>query len=132
MALVTIYYGAFLTVLGVVGFIASGLKAPTALIPLAFGLLILYLGVLAYRDIMRKAAMHAAAILSLLAVLGNLAALADLPALLNGVAVLRPLAVVLRSCMALASLVYLGLSIKSFVDARRKRPPQPGAGQFST
>jgi hypothetical protein len=54
-------------------------------------------------------------------VLGTASALLQLPALLSNTGVPRRPAVVARIGMALILLVYLGFSVKSFVDARVRR-----------
>ncbi|MBV8203231.1 MAG: hypothetical protein JOZ15_21665, partial [Acidobacteria bacterium] len=72
MAYVTIGFGLALSALGIAGYVASNGVSPTALIPLAFGLLLIVCGVLARREALLKHAMHAAAVLGLLGFLGTL------------------------------------------------------------
>src|SRR5215467_9296051 len=66
MANVTIGFGLVLAALGVGGYVATGRTSLTALIPLAFGLVLVVCGALARREALRKHAMHAAAVLGLL------------------------------------------------------------------
>jgi hypothetical protein len=65
--------------------------------------------------------MHVAALLALVGVLGTASALLQLPALVSNASMPRRPAVVARIGMALILLVYLGFSVKSFVDARVRR-----------
>ena len=65
MALTTIVLGAFLSLVGVVGFVATGLEHFTALIPAGFGIAFLVLGVLARQDKLRMHVMHLAVLFGL-------------------------------------------------------------------
>jgi hypothetical protein len=93
----------------------------TALIPAAFGLLLVVFGALALDDKRRKLAMHIAVTVGLLGFLGTVSGLFQLPALLSGGAVQRPGAVISKSIMAVLMAVYVAMCVKSFIDARRKR-----------
>src|SRR5262249_10980114 len=93
----------------------------TALIPAAFGLLLVIFGALARDDKRRKMAMHIAVGVGLVGFLGTFAGLLKLYTLLAGGDVMRPKAVVAQSIMAVLMLIYVGLCVKSFIDARRKR-----------
>jgi hypothetical protein len=127
MPLMTIIYAALLIILGVGGYFATGQTSITAMIPAFFGFIVLITGLVALRDNLRKHAMHVAAILSLLAVIGSFSGLTKVPALLGGGDLERPEAVASQAIMALLSLAFLLLCIKSFMDARRSRSTQAAA-----
>ena len=95
--------------------------SPTALIPAAFGLLLIVFGVLAKDEKRRKMAMHIAVTVGLLGFLGTITGLLKLFTMLAGGEVARPTAVVAQSIMAILMLVYVGMCVKSFIDARRRR-----------
>jgi hypothetical protein len=121
MANVTIGFGLALAALGLGGYLATGQTSLTALIPLAFGLLLLVCGVLARREPLRKHAMHAAAVLGLLGFLGPLRVFPQMLALLGGGAVPHRAAVLDQLLMLIVCGVFLALCIRSFVAARRAR-----------
>ena len=121
MATTTIGFGVVLIVLGLGGYFATDMVSLTALIPAAFGLLLVVFGALALDDKRRKLAMHIAVTVGLLGFLGTVSGLFQLPTLLSGGAVQRPGAVVSKSIMAVLMAVYVGMCVKSFIDARRRR-----------
>lgn len=121
MANVTIGFGLALAALGIGGYVATGRTSLTALIPLAFGLLLLVCGALARQEARRKHAMHAAAVLGLLGFLGPLRVLPGMVALLRGAFVPHRAAVVDQLAMMVVCGVFLALCIRSFVAARRAR-----------
>lgn len=121
MATTTIGFGIVLIVLGLVSYFGTDMVSPTALIPSAFGLLLIILGALARDEKRRKMAMHIAVAVGLVGFLGTVAGLLKLYTMLAGGEVARPKAVVAQSIMALLLLVYVGMCVKSFIDARRKR-----------
>ena len=110
--------GLLLVLTGIGGFAAF--RSPTALIPVAFGVLLAACGLLARKESLRKHAMHAAAAVALLGFVPSVPGLLGIPALLAGEAA-RPAAVVLRSVMALLCLGFLTVAVRSFVAARRAR-----------
>jgi len=118
---ITIAFGIALCVLGEAGYWLTGAKSPTALIPVAFGVLLMVCGILGRKESRLKHAMHAAAILGVLGFLGSAPGLIKLPALLAGGEVLRPAAVIARSIMAILMLVFVGLCVRSFIAAKRLR-----------
>lgn len=120
MAGVTITFGGLLTALGVGGWIATGQESPTALIPAAFGLLLLLLGMAARKESLHKHAMHGAAMVGLLGLLGSARGLMALPALLSGEAA-RPIAVLAQVIMAVLCAIFVVLCVRSFIAARRAR-----------
>ena len=121
MANTTIVFGVVLIVLGVGSYFGTNMVSQTALIPAAFGLLLIVFGVLAKDEKRRKMAMHIAVTVGLLGFLGTITGLLKLFTMLAGGAVARPTAVVAQSIMAILMLVYVGMCVKSFVDARRRR-----------
>jgi hypothetical protein len=115
----TIVIGVVLIALGVIGYIATDMVSPTALIPAVFGLVLLVLGFYGGNDRTRKTAMHIAMGIALVGVLGTSRGLLQLPAALSGGDVERPAAVIAQGLMAILLIVYLALGIRSFVNARR-------------
>lgn len=115
VALVT---GALLVLTGIGGYAAF--RSPTALIPVAFGVLLAACGLVARKEHLRRHAMHAAAAVALLGFLPSVPGLLGIPALLAGEAA-RPAAVVLRSVMAILCLGFLVVAIRSFLAARKAR-----------
>jgi uncharacterized membrane protein (UPF0136 family) len=121
MPTVSIVFGVLLIALGMWGYFGTGTSSPTALIPAVFGVLLAACGAFAFNEKNLKMAMHIAATLALLGFLGSFSGLMKLPALLSGGDVARPDAVIARSIMAVLSLLFLILCVKSFIDARRAR-----------
>jgi len=103
------------------GYFGSDRVSLTALIPAAFGLLLVIFGALARDEKRRKMAMHIAVTIGLLGFLGTVSGLLQLPTLLSGGVVERPGAVVSKSIMAVLMAIYVGMCVKSFIDARRRR-----------
>jgi hypothetical protein len=121
LANTTIGFGIVLIVLGVGGYFGSDRVSLTALIPAAFGLLLVIFGALARDEKRRKMAMHIAVTVGLLGFLGTVSGLFQLPTLLSGGVVERPGAVISKSIMAVLMAIYVGMCVKSFIDARRRR-----------
>lgn len=121
MANITVALAAALIVLGVGGYFGSGRVSPTALIPAAFGLVLLILGMVARDPGKRKHAMHGAAMVGVLGVLGTASGLVKFIRMATGEAVARPQAVVAQAAMCVLCLVFVALCVKSFIDARRTR-----------
>lgn len=121
MPTITIVYGLLLTLLGLGGYFGSGGASITAMIPAFFGLPLLILGFLARNERFLKHAMHGAAMLALLGLLGSARGTLKLPTLLAGGQLERPQAVIAQSVMAILSLIFLVLCIRSFIQARRAR-----------
>lgn len=121
MVLLSIALGVILTLLGVIGYAVSGGESVTALIPAFFGIPILGLGIAARKESLRKHMMHAITLLALIGFAGSVRGLSSLLNMLSGVDVARPLATVMQSIMALLTLGFVILAVKSFIDARRQR-----------
>ena len=112
--------GVFLILIGIVGYAFSDLESTrrlTALIPAAFGMLLVILGFIAKsNENLRKHLMHAAVIVGLLGFMIPTARL-----LSNFSDLKVSLAVLSQAAMALVCLFFVILSIQSFVNARRNR-----------
>lgn len=122
---ITLVIGIVLILLGLVGKFGTGTESWTPLIPSAFGLVLAVLGLIAMKGgSARKHAMHVAAMFGLLGFLGGLRGVSQLPALFSastegdGPAAS---AVWLQVGMAVICAVFVGLCVKSFIDARRNR-----------
>ena len=100
-----------------------GKQFPTSLIPAGFGLLFILFGALARTaDVKRRALMmHIAVTLGLIGFLATAKAIGQYVLLLRGTQYRYPLAVEEKAAMALLMLVFVGLCVRSFVQARRAR-----------
>lgn len=116
MARASMIIGALLIALGTGAYFGTSRSSLTALIPAAFGLPMLLLGILAIGQRWRRHAMHAAAVLALIGFLVTISGLIDLLYL-----VLAQPALLTKSAMAILCGIHAGLSLKSFVDARRSK-----------
>jgi len=109
--------GVILMVLGIGGYVASGMASPTALIPAFFGLVISGLGYYGRHEHTRKTAMHLAMGVALVGIIGSL--MRVVPALLSGGIVEWRLALISQLVMAIVLIWYLISGIQSFRAARR-------------
>ncbi|HYP07202.1 MAG TPA: hypothetical protein VER03_13300, partial [Bryobacteraceae bacterium] len=75
MSNIAVTFGVVLIVLGIASYFGSGMVSLTALIPGAFGLLLLILGVIARDPGKRKHAMHGAVLVALLGFAGSVSGL---------------------------------------------------------
>jgi hypothetical protein len=116
----TIALGVALIILGIGSYVLTGAASPTALIPAAFGFLILVAGLLARDAHKRMHAMHAAVLIALLGFLGSVRGLLGIGTVFDGTAV-RPAAIIAQSIMALLTLAYVVVAVRSFIQARRAR-----------
>jgi hypothetical protein len=119
MASTTIALGVVLIVVGLAGYFLTGGVSKTALIPSAFGIVIALAGLIARDERRRKHAIHGAVVVALLGFLGS--SVRALPAIADGNAA-RP-AVIAQAVMAVLTLGYLILAVRSFIAARRGRRP---------
>jgi hypothetical protein len=118
----TLWTGVLFILLGIISYLVSGGQSATALIPAAFGLILLPLGLIAKRkESARRDAMHGAAAIGLIALLGSVSGFIQALKLLAGHEVPRPAAAISQSIMFLLSAVFVGLAIQSFIEARRKK-----------
>lgn len=119
MAGLAIGVGVILTLLGIMGYFASGGASATALIPAGFGVLFMILGLVARNHARRKHAMHGAAVLALVGLAATFTGALKAFTLMGGGTVERPQAVIAQGVMALLCLVFLIFAIRSFMQARR-------------
>jgi hypothetical protein len=122
MATASTGFGIALILLGVIGYVATGMQSITALIPAIFGVLLTILGMVGREPSRRKMAMHIAAAVGILGFAGSARGLAKIGAVLAGDPVERPAAVITQSIMAVMMLAFVYLCIRSFIVARRKLP----------
>ena len=120
MPATTLALGAALIVLGLGGYFLTGAASVTALIPAAFGVLLVLAGLLAQNERWRMHAMHAAVLVALLGFLGSFRGLLGIAKVFDGTAA-RPAAIVAQTIMALLTLLYIVFAVRSFVAARRAR-----------
>lgn len=116
MANTAVGFGVVLMVLGIAGYFGSGMASLTALIPLAFGLVLLILGVIARDPGKRKHAMHAAAMVALLGFAGSVSGLVKV---ISGDLGPRPNAAIAQAVMAGLMAIFTVLCVRSFINARR-------------
>jgi hypothetical protein len=127
MTKISIGFGSALVLLGLGGYFGTGAEHPTALIPAAAGVLLIVFGLLARNPKLRMHAMHGAALIGLLGFFGSVSGLPQLMKLIAGNDIARPVAAVSRSIMAVLCLVFVVLTVRSFVAARiaRKKAAAP-------
>ena len=120
MTTTSIFCGAILILIGLVGYLYGGGPGPasyTALIPAAFGILLLLCGVIgAASENLRKHVMHlavAVALIGFIIVVGRMAM--RLSSLTMSPAVISQLA------MAIVCLIFVLAGVSSFARARRER-----------
>ncbi|MFN4258356.1 MAG: hypothetical protein ACK4RK_03610 [Gemmataceae bacterium] len=123
MPLYAILFGLLLTGVGAWGYFGSDARSVTALIPAFVGVPLVLLGVLGFMEKLRKHVMHAAAALALL---GFLAAAGRLLANVFTGKEVFTFAGGMIALMALLCLIFEGMCIKSFIDARRARKATEG------
>jgi hypothetical protein len=123
MAKITILFAVLFIALGLVGFIGTGSQHYTALIPAALGLLLGIFGLLSFSPDAgrRKLYMHINVTLGLLGFLGTAMGLIQWFQMVAGAAVKNPPATQSKAIMALLSLIYVALCIRSFIAARKAR-----------
>lgn len=120
MTKLTLAIGALLTVTGVVAYVATGAVSLTAMIPSAFGVLLLVAGFLARHEKFHRHAIHGALVVALLGALGSLMNVVKVGALFDGTAE-RPGAIIASLILFLACAVYVAFGVRSFIEARRAR-----------
>lgn len=121
MVRLTVVVGGLLTVLGVVGYVATAAASLTALIPAAVGLLLLACAAIAARRPgARRHAIHAALVIALIGALGSLRNVARIGELFAGTAS-NPAAVLVSTIMFVVLVAYIAAGVRSFVVARRVR-----------
>ena len=115
MARITLIYSLLMMALGVGTYLAADTTSKTPLIPAAFGVAFLLLGLLAFHDKLRKHAMHAASALALVAFLAAVVVL-----IVRGGSA-SPTALGEQGVMALLSAGFVALCVRSFIEARKAR-----------
>jgi len=123
MAKMTITFGTLLILLGFIGYEAPGIHSLTALIPAAFGLVLVVLGILARTPNQKKRmiVMHIAVTVGLLGFLGTVKGVYDFIRMQMGHPELFPAMVEAQALMSLMMLCYVLLCVRSFIQARRAR-----------
>ena len=116
-AAVTLGFGIVLILLAFGFYVPTGEK--TALIPTAIGLPMAICGLLAFKDNLRKHAVHIALVF---AALGTLAMLGMLPRVILGKA--STLAAVETIIMGVLCIIFIVLGVQSFIKARKQRAAQ--------
>lgn len=124
MIKVLVAYAISLILLGVIGYLATGMVNKTALIPAYFGFVMLLIGLLAKNPARKKLYMHVAVVLGFLGFLGGLMGVRGFFTLIGGGEVARPAAVISQTVMAVLSLIFVILCVKSFIDVRKNRGTQ--------
>lgn len=112
------YWGGVLGLWEPLGFPSPEKLSGTALIPAYVGAALVVLGLLAFKEILLKHAMHAAAMLGLV---GFLAAGSRLIAGLMSKGKVEGVGGVSLTAMTLLCAVFLALCVNSFIQARRRR-----------
>jgi uncharacterized membrane protein len=120
---IAILFGVLLMLLGVGFYFGTDRVSATALIPAAFGLVLVVLGALARQDKLRKHVMHAAAALGLI---GFILAVARLLMVFfseaePGKETVKENIETELALMAVLCAAFVGLCIRSFIAARRSR-----------
>jgi endonuclease/exonuclease/phosphatase family metal-dependent hydrolase len=116
----TLAIGAALIVLGLGSYGLTHGVSLTALIPAAFGILFVLAGLLGRDPGRRMHAMHGAVVLALIGFAGSIRGVMGIGKVLDGNAV-RPAAIVAQTIMAVLTLVYIVVAVRSFISARRAR-----------
>src|SRR5579872_941803 len=122
MAWPAIICGALLIANGLVGYTQQeiGKESPTALIPAGIGLVIMLCGLLAFSDKLRKHVMHLAAMVGLIGAIGGFMPLIRQYNKSGSFDPAKPSAIS-GELMILICAVFVGLCVKSFIDARKAR-----------
>ena len=110
---VTILFGILLGITGVFGFYQSEAKHPTALIPAFIGIPLFVCGIIAAKEAMRMLAIHIAVLVSLIGFIGAAATLFK--------ADQEMAAVVSKSITSVLCATFVGLCVRSFIQARKTR-----------
>jgi uncharacterized membrane protein HdeD (DUF308 family) len=130
MPRITILFGLLLIVYGILTFVESVTKSPTAAMPAYFGIVFLLLGILAMSDKWRKHAMHAAALIGVIGLVGGLImGGSKIPALLTGQPQLDDIArhkALAQNILALVCALFVALCVYSFIQARALRKKSQG------
>ncbi len=116
----TILFGALLIITGLAGYLGTGSEQKTALIPAAFGIVILICGLLAANESRRMMAMHIAVLFGLLGAIGVVPPPQEVQHVLFDEG--QPQAAFISKVVTLIlCVVFVGLCIRSFIAARKAR-----------
>ena len=116
MPRLTIFFGALLTLLGIITFCATGAHAPTALIPTVIGLILVLSGALARSEDpkTRMVWMHTAVTIGLIGFIGATVRMTSAMVKTHGGPFPHPAAVYEQAAMALLCLIFVVLCVRSF------------------
>jgi hypothetical protein len=122
MARLSIVIGALMIALGLGGYWLTGGVSATALIPAAFGVAIVMLGVYGNAESHRRTAMHLAMGVAIVGLIGSFSGIVQVLTVLAADNVDRPLraAATSRALMAGLLMIYLSAGISSFLQARKR------------
>jgi hypothetical protein len=120
MAKITLIFAALLVALGLAGYLGTGSRHPTALIPAAIGLLLVFFGGLSFtaNKARHRLFMHLSVTIATLGLLGVLVEIVRSNAASHA---LDPTALAAKLAMAVLLFVYDLLCVRSFIAARRAR-----------
>jgi hypothetical protein len=121
VAKIAMTFGALLIVLGIVSFVGTGSAHKTALIPAYFGAAITVCGVVARNPGLRMHAMHGAVLVGLLGFVATLVMVARRLGPAFSGTLERPAAFYSQLIMLILCGLFVALCVKSFIDARRSR-----------
>lgn len=123
MAKLTIVFGVVLMAVGIGGYVMTGSKAPTALIPCWIGVVLAVCGGLSLTEDAKRRAlwMHVAVTVGLLGFLGTIKGAFDTMRLAHGTAFEHPVAVEEKGLTCLVCLIFVAFCVRSFIEARRGR-----------
>jgi hypothetical protein len=122
VARIALLFGGLLIVVGLAGFLGTGAEHVTALIPAFIGLSLVLLGWIARNEKLRMHAMHGAVLVGLVGFIGGVVRLINpISVLVSGGEIAKPMAPIMTALMTVLCGVFVGLCVKSFIDARRAR-----------
>ena len=129
MAWPTLICGALLVLVGIVGYGTSEVQPPpmTALIPAFFGAALILCGGLAFQAQFRKHVMHAAAMIGLLGAVGGFMPLVRQYSKTGEFDPTKKSAVA-GELMILVCVVFVGMCVNSFIQAKKARKAREAAG----
>lgn len=121
----TLITGGLLILIGITAYATAETTSLTALFPAALGIVLATLGLAAIAPKFRRDAVHIAVLVGMLGIVAFFGNARHLPALISGGAVERPQAVAVSALTVGVLIAYLGLSIRSFRQARQARAQTP-------
>ena len=110
-------FAVIFVLLGIGAYLITDAQSWTALIPSIFGLLLVIAGGVSLKSL--KHGGHIAALVGLLGFFGT--AIRLIPTLFSGDPIQNFAAVGVQASFAILCLVFVGLCVKSFIDARRRK-----------